>query len=110
MKNARLFLLFIALLSCRAALAQDYFLDRFYSDDGADQVQFFYNTNNLLESYRSTTIMGGEIDDLIDSLQYDDRGNVTRIDFYQYYDNEWIYPSYISYTYDDDNHRLTQKL
>ena len=104
----RLFLIFTALLSCRAAMAQDYFLDRYYSDDGVDQIQFYYNADNLLESYHSISNAGGEIDDLIDSLYYDERGNVFRIDFFQYYENEWIYPSYITYTYDDNNHRLTR--
>ena len=109
MKNLKpFFLLILALLTCRAAMAQDYFLDRLYSDDEVDQMQFYYNANNLLESYRSTSNMGGEIDDFIDSLQYDERGNVTRIDCYQYYNNEWIFPSYITYTYDSDNHRLTR--
>lgn len=108
MNKIRHLLFVIALLSCRVALAQDYFLDRYYSDDQVDQVQFYYNANNLLESYHSTSNMGGEIDDLIDSLQYDERGNVIRIDFYQFYNNEWIYPSYVTYTYDDDNHRLTR--
>lgn len=109
MKKAKHFLLIlIVLLSYRAATAQDYFLDRFYSDDEVDQVQFYYNANNLLESYHSISNMGGEIDDLIDSLQYDERGNIIRIDFYQYYNNEWIFPSYITYTYDDNNRRLTR--
>ena len=109
MKTLKHLLLIIsALLSCRAAIAQDYFLDRFYSDDGVDQVQFYYNANNLLESYHSVSNAGGEIDDLIDSLYYDERGNIIRIDFFQYYDNEWIFPSYITYTYDDNNHRLTR--
>ena len=108
MKISRLFLLIITLLSCRAAMAQDYFLDRFYSDDEVDNVQFYYNADNLLESYHSISIASGEVDDLIDSLQYDERGNVTRVNFYQYYDNEWIFPSYVTYTYDSDNHRLTR--
>ena len=103
-----LFLITIALLSCRAAIAQDYFLDRFYSDDEVDQVQFYYNADNLLESYHSVSNAGGEIDDLIDSLYYDEHGNIIRIDFFQYYDNEWIFPSYITYTYDDNNHRITR--
>ena len=109
MKNLKHFLLLIiASLSCHMAIAQDYFLDRFYSDDEIDRVQFYYNADNLLESYRSTSNMGGEIDDFIDSLFYDEHGNVIRIDCYQYYDNEWIFPSYITYTYDDNNHRLTR--
>ena len=109
MQNLKhLFLITIALLSCRVTMAQDYFLDRFYSDDGVDQIQFYYNADNLLESYHSISNAGGEIDDLIDSLYYDERGNVIRIDFFQYYNNEWIFPSYITYTYDDDNHRITR--
>ncbi len=109
MKTTRLFFLItLTLLSCRAALAQDYFLDRIYSDDEVDLIQFYYNADNLLESYHCISNMGGEIDDLIDSLYYDERGNVVRIDFYQYYDNAWIFPSYITYTYDNDNHRLTR--
>ncbi len=109
MKNIKhLFLILIALLSGRAAQAQDYFLDRFYSDDEVDMVQFYYNANNLLESYHSVSNEGGEIDDLIDSLYYDEHGNVIRIEFFQFYENEWIFPSYITYTYDDDNHRLTR--
>ena len=103
-----LFLIIIVLLSCRAALAQDYFLNRLYSDDEVDQIQFYYNADNLLESYHCISNIAGEIDDLIDSLFYDERGNVVRINFYQYYDNAWIFPSYITYTYDDDNHRLTR--
>ena len=71
-------------------------------------MQFYYNADNLPESYHSVSNSGGEIDDLIDSLYYDERGNVTRIDFFQHYDNEWIYPSYITYTYDDNNHRITR--
>ncbi len=109
MQNLKhLFLIIFALLSCRAAIAQDYFLDRFYSDDEVDQVQFYYNADNLLESYHSVSNAGGEIDDLIDSLYYDEHGNIIRIDFFQYYDNEWIFPSYITYTYDDNNHRITR--
>jgi hypothetical protein len=109
MQNLKhIFLILITLFSCRAATAQDYFLDRFFSDDGVDQIQFYYNADNLLESYHSISNAGGEIDDLIDSLYYDERGNVIRIDFFQYYENEWIFPSYITYTYDDDNHRLTR--
>ncbi len=109
MQNLKhLFLLILALFTCRAAQAQDYFLDRFYSSDEVDMVQFYYNADNLLQSYHCISNTGGEVDDLIDSLYYDERGNVTRIDFYQYYDNEWIFPSYITYTYDDDNHRLTR--
>lgn len=107
-KTKLFFLIIIALLSCRMAMAQDYFLDRFYSDDEVDNVQFYYNANNLLESYHCTSNTGGELDDLIDSLMYDERGNVIRINFYQFYDNEWIFPSYITYTYDDDSHRLTR--
>ena len=109
MKNLKhLFLLILALFTCRAAQAQDYFLDRFYSSDEVDMVQFYYNADNLLQSYHCISNTGGEIDDLIDSLYYDERGNVVRVDFYQYYDNAWIFPSYITYTYDDDNHRLTR--
>lgn len=109
MQNLKyLFLILTALLSCRAVIAQDYFLDRFYSDDGVDQIQFYYNADNLLESYHSVSNSGGEIDDLIDSLYYDECGNITRIDFFQYYDNEWIFPSYVTYTYDDNNRRITR--
>ena len=109
MKNLKhLFLIIIAFLSCSASMAQDYFLGRLYSDDEVDKVQFFYNADNLLESCRSTSYIDGELDDFIDTLLYDERGNVIRINCYQYYDNEWIFPSYITYTYDDDNHRLTR--
>jgi hypothetical protein len=110
MKNLKhLFLIILAVLfSCRAAMAQDYILDCFHSDDNVDRMQFFYNADNLLESYHSVSNAGGEIDDLIDSLYYDERGNVVRIDFFQYYENEWIFPSYVTYTYDDSNHRLTR--
>ncbi len=107
-KHRRFFLIITALLSCHVAMAQDYFLDRVYSDDKVDQVQFYYNADNLLESYRSTSLMSGEVSDFIDSLQYDERGNVIRINCYQYYNNEWIFPSYITYTYDDNNRRLTR--
>ena len=103
-----LFLILIVLFSCRAAMAQDYILDCFHSDDNVYRMQFFYNADNLLESCHSISNAGGEIDDLIDSLYYDERGNVIRIDFFQYYENEWIFPSYVTYTYDDSNHCLTR--
>ncbi|MBR1513204.1 MAG: T9SS type A sorting domain-containing protein [Bacteroidales bacterium] len=109
MKTTRhFFLILIALLSCRVAMAQDYFLEQVYSDDNVDQIRFYYNADNLLESYRSTSYSTGDRDDFIDSLQYDERGNVIRVDCYQYYNDEWIYPSYITYTYDENNHRLTR--
>ena len=63
-----IFLIVIAMLPCRAMMAQDYLLDHYYSDDGVDRVQFYYNANNLLESYHSTTNMGGEIEDYIVDL------------------------------------------
>ena len=107
-QSKHIFLILLALLSYRVTMAQDYLLDHYYSDDGVDQVQFFYNANNLLESYQSTTNMGGEIEDYIDTLMYDERGNVVRVNFYQFYDNEWIFPSYVTYTYDDSGHRLTR--
>ena len=108
MKKAKTLFLILALLSCRAAMAQDYILDCFHSDDNVERVQFFYNADNLLESYHYISNVGGEINDLIDSLYYDERGNVIRINFFQYYENEWIFPSYITYTYDDENHCLTR--
>jgi len=108
MKKARTLFLILSLLSCRAALAQDYILDCFHSDDNVERVQFFYNADNLLESYHYISNISGDINDLIDSLYYDERGNVIRINFFQYYENEWIFPSYITYTYDDANHRLTR--
>ena len=110
MKNLKhLFLVILAVLfSCRAAMAQDYILDCFHSDDNVDRMQFVYNADNLLESCHSISNAGGEIDDLIDSLYYDERGNVVRIDFFQFFENEWIFPSYVTYTYDDNNHRLTR--
>lgn len=60
-KLKHLFLILIALLSCRAAMAQDYFLDRFYSDDGVDQIQFYYNADNLLESYHSVSTLAARL-------------------------------------------------
>ena len=63
-----LFLIAIALFSYRTAMAQDYILDCFHSDDNVDRMQFVYNADNLLESCHSISNAGGEIDDLIDSL------------------------------------------
>lgn len=107
-KIRHLFPVIIALVLCHTATAQDYFLDQFFSNDQVDTVQYFYNANNKLESYRSTSNMGGETEDYIDTLIYDEHDNVVRVNFYQFYDNEWIFPSYVTYTYDGDGHRLTR--
>lgn len=103
-----LLLLLLALVPCCFIQAQCFFLDSYYSNDHFDHVQFYYNNENLLESYHVTTGIEGEQEEFIDSLFYDERGNVIRVNSYQYYNNQWIFPCYIEYTYDDKDNRTSR--
>lgn len=93
---------------CCLAFSQNYFLDNYHSDDDFESVQFYYNNDNLLLAYHVRSGYEGDSEEFIDSLYYDERGNVVRVDSYQYYENEWIFPCYIEYTYDADNNRITR--
>ena len=103
-----LLLLFLALVPCYLLQAQSFFLDSYYSDDGFDRVQYYYNNDNLLESYHVVSGVPGDNEQFIDSLYYDERGNVIRVNSYQYYNDQWIFPCYIEYTYDDKNNRTSR--
>lgn len=108
MKKTLLSLLVAFVASIYSLQAQSFFLDRYYSSDHAELVEFYYNNQNLLEAYHVTTNIDGDPYEYIDSLYYDERGNVTRIDTYQLHNGEWIFPCYLEYTYDENNNRISR--
>lgn len=75
------------------------------SSDSVEFYYFSYNKNNLLLSIESTSFDHK----IIDTVFYDDNNNITKIDYYQFINNDWAYVSYILYTYDEQGNRITRE-
>ena len=107
MRKALIFTLLIT-LSVFQLKAQSYILNRYYADNEAEVIQFHYNSNFLLNSYHISTNLGTEIFESIDTLLYDDFGNIAQIKTYQKVEGTWTHPTYTVYTYDKNGFLLTQ--
>ncbi|GEM_PF-1102776 len=104
-------ILFLVFLFLRPALSQEsveYRLMSLRSSDNLDSTHFYYNENNLLISYQLTTPDNPGSLDVIDSLYYDERNNISSIHSYQKINNAWFHCCIVEYTYDDNNNRLTR--
>lgn len=80
-------------------------LSEIITSDEVESTKFYYNKDQLLELSSSILNDGTQIKD---SLIYDDANNIAKIDCYQLIDGVWKYISYIEYTYDENNNRLTR--
>lgn len=80
-------------------------LSEIITSDEVESTQFTYNDDQLLELSYTRLPDGNQFKD---SLIYDDANNIVKIDCYQVLSGVWKYTSYIEYTYDENNNRLTR--
>lgn len=79
-----------------------------YSDDGKELWDYVYSGNDgvNLVCINEFDMLSGS--DVIDSLFYDERGNITRLATWQKVDGVWVYACYVDYTYDERNLRTSR--
>ena len=101
----RKFLLFAMVMFTLPLFAQDFGmrLAHVYSEDGFESWDYIYPN----ETGTDVTCIN-EIDfttdtECIDSIYYDDRGNIVKLATWQKIEGEWIYACYVEYTYDERN-------
>ena len=92
---------------------QDYHyrLATIISDDGRESTDYSYDTEDLTK-VRSIHILSDFEEDgyeYIDSMFYDNEGNITIMEEHQFLDNQWIFPNYVEYTYNEMGLRATRK-
>ncbi len=106
----RIFLLVLALVGAFVVGAQDfkYRLDNIESSDGEGFIDFYYGDDGLLLWYKTISVDGWGPLELIDSLSYDQRGNIIRTDVHQKIDGYWRHVYYIEYTYDENDNRISR--
>lgn len=106
----RKFLLFAMVMFTLPLFAQNYTMRMIgvYSNDGYETWDYVY------PSAESTNIACiNEIDfttntECIDSLFYDERGNIVRLATWQKIGGEWLYACYVDYTYNEMNLRTSR--
>lgn len=106
----RKFLLFAMVMFTLPLFAQNYTMRMIgvYSDDGFEAWDYVY------PDAKSTTITCiNEVDftsdtECIDSLFYDERGNIVRLATWQKIEGEWLYACYVDYTYNEMNLRTSR--
>ena len=106
----RKFLLFAMVMFTLPLFAQNYTMrmSGVYSEDGFEAWDYVY------PSAESTNIACiNEIDfttntECIDSLFYDERGNIVRLATWQKIGGEWLYACYVDYTYNEMNLRTSR--
>ena len=47
--------------------------------------------------------------EIVDSLEYDERGNITKLSTWQKTEGGWIYTCYVEYEYNDKNQKIVRK-
>lgn len=79
-----------------------------YSEDGMELWDYVYSGNDgvNLVCINEFDMLSGS--DVIDSLFYDERGNITRLATWQKVDGVWVYACYVDYTYDERNLRTSR--
>ena len=107
----RKFLLIAMVMFTLPVFAQNYTmrLANVYSDDGFESWDYVYSgaTNTDL-------VCINEIDfttntEFIDSLFYDERGNIIKLAAWQKVEGEWRYAYYVAYTYDENNLKTSRE-
>lgn len=84
-------------------------LSQVFSDDGYENWDYIYPNET---STQITCI--NEIDfttetECIDSLFYDENGNITKLATWQKFNGEWVCACYVAYTYDERNLRTSRE-
>lgn len=77
----------------------------YHSDDEIEWVNYHYDADNKIIAIYTLVMSEYET---YDSLRYDEKGDIVRIDEYQLFGTEYRYVNYVDYTY-DDNHHMTSR-
>ena len=118
----RKFLLIAAMVMfALPTFAQNYRLSNIFSEDGMESWTYVYSdaTGTNLVCINELDNLSTPAGEFIDSIFYDERGNITRLATWQkywgdapnladYY-GEWIYSCYVDYEYDENNNRISRK-
>lgn len=107
----RKFLLIAMVMFTLPMFAQNYTmrLAHLYVEDGYELWDYIYSDTEgtNLVCINETELMTPM--ECIDSLFYDERGNIVKLATHQKVDNEWIYACYVEYTYDENNLKTSRK-
>ena len=106
------FLLIVMVMLSLQGFSQKYRIAHLYSADGMEVWDYNYSdatSANLVSIDELELFDVNAPKEYIDSLFYDDRGNITKLATWQTYEGEWIFPCYVEYTYNEQNLRATRK-
>ncbi len=111
------FLLIVMVMLSLQGFSQKYRIAHLYSADGMEVWDYNYSdaTSANLLSINESSFFGQLPFECIDSLFYDENGNITRLSTWQkIYDtingtSEWFYACYVDYTYNEMNLRTSRK-
>ena len=107
----RKFLLIIAMVMfALPTFAQNYTmrLANLSSNDGVEVWDYIYSDANNTDLVCINEIEFATPLECIDSIFYDERGNITKLATWQKLDGEWKYACYVEYTYDENNLRISR--
>lgn len=110
MKKQLLTVLF-AIAAVFSVSAQDYLPNRLHtlkSDDDLERHYFFYDEQNRVSMVDMYLLDVDGIIHAMDSLFYDEAGNISKISTFQYINRECRHVSDVMYTYDANGNRLTR--
>lgn len=116
----RKFLLIVAMVMfALPTFAQNYRLSNIFSEDGMESWTYVYSdaTGTNLVCINELDNLSTPAGEYIDSIFYDERGNITRLATWQKYwgdspnipYGEWIYACFVDYEYDENNNRTSRK-
>ncbi len=106
----KLLLIVMVMLSLQG-FSQKYRVTSVYSADGMEVWDYNYSdaTSANLVSISENIFLEEPPLECIDSLFYDENGNITRLSTWQKIEGEWIYACYVDYTYNEMNLRTSRK-
>lgn len=83
----------------------NYEMTGYTTSDNLVTVRFTYDAQHRLIAYYNDN--AGDYT-VIDSMKYDNNGNMVRLDGYQWLNNTWQHVYYITYKYDNNNNRISR--
>lgn len=104
-------LLIAMVMLCLPGFSQKYRISSFYADDGFEVWDYKYSdeTGTNMVSINKVELFDTNPGEFIDSLSFDERGNITKVSTWQKFQGEWINACYVEYTYNEQNLRVTRK-
>ena len=106
----KLLLIVMVMLSLQG-FSQKYRVTSVYSADGMEVWDYNYSdvTGTNLVSISENIFLEEPPLECIDSLFYDEKGNIVKLSTWQKDEEEWVYSWYVEYTYNEQNLRATRK-